>query len=62
VQYVSSEVYIECLKAKVFNISVLIQGQETLVGIIGVMREILQEMFVRMTDIMARIFVADIQQ
>jgi hypothetical protein len=32
------------------------------VGIIGVMREILQEPFVRMTDIMARIFVADIQQ
>jgi len=31
-------------------------------GIIGVIREILQEKFVRMTDIMARICVADIQQ
>jgi len=29
VQYVSSEVHIECFKAKDFNISVLIQGQET---------------------------------
>jgi len=31
-------------------------------GIIGVIREILQEKFVWMTDIMARICVADIQQ
>jgi hypothetical protein len=34
----------------------------TLMGIIGVMREILQETFVWMTDIIARICVADIQQ
>jgi len=33
-----------------------------LMGIIGVIRAILQEKFVRMTDIMARICVADIQQ
>ena len=31
-------------------------------GIIGVKREILQEMFVQLTDIMARICVAHIQQ
>lgn len=34
----------------------------TLMGIIGVIREILQEKFVQMTDIMARISVAVIQQ
>ena len=33
VQYVSNEVCIECFIAKDLNISVLIQGQETLMGI-----------------------------